>query len=96
MSRADFEYCGIHTALNGLLNWLYENVDLQGNADQRCTKAMNIIVAYGKANIRGYVKRGHLQTSADFVARKVHKNKKFHLFTNWVISTHPELLKQKV
>lgn len=81
--RADYEYGGIHTALNGLLNWLYDNAELQGNADARCNEALKIITAYGTAKIPGYKKKGHLQVSADFVARKIHKNKKFNLFTNW-------------
>lgn len=84
MPRADYEYGGIHTALNGLLNWVYNHVNPPGNADERCATALKIIVEYGEKNIPGFKKKGHALNMADYIARKIHRNRRFNTFSEWV------------
>ncbi len=80
-----FGYKGIETALNGLTLWIENNTTLVGSAGKRHEQCCKIIIEYGKANIPGYKKKGHLATSANYVAKKIEWNKKFQHFTEWVL-----------
>lgn len=78
-------YKGTETALNGLTNWLQKFMDLPGNTKERYDAALKMVIAYGLENIPGYIKKGHLSTSAAHVARKIDKNKKFGHFVQWCL-----------
>lgn len=83
-------YKGTETALNGLTGWLQDHLELQGRLHDRYLTACRIIIDYAKANMPGFVKRGHAEHQADYVAKKVQQNNKFNYFVNWVKSNYDE------
>lgn len=86
-TRKRFGYKGTETALNGLLNWMYNNYPLLGKSStQRLDEACRVIVKYAEARIPRYKKRGHLHIAADYVAKKIQKNKKFDDFVKYTDS----------
>jgi hypothetical protein len=83
-----FEYGGIETAKNGLTSWVQDKViEYKGSNNERYHKACVIIVEYGVVNIPGFIKKGHAEHQAEYVAKKIHKNKKFSHFTQWVLKS---------
>jgi hypothetical protein len=85
MSARDYEYGGIYTSINGLTNWLETNLEIRGNSNDRREKMYKIIISYAIENIPGFKKRGHASIQADYIAKKIHKNKKFNHFAQWVL-----------
>lgn len=77
-------YKGTETNLNGLVLWLHDNFELKGTAEARWNNCCQAIVKYGIANISGYVKRGHLQSSANYVAQTINRKNMFNHFAKWI------------
>lgn len=84
----NYEYGGIETALNGLTSWIQNNIYLTGSSYDKWQKACVIITEYAIKNISGFVKRGHASLVAGIIAKKIHRNKKFRHFADWVLSNY--------
>jgi hypothetical protein len=82
-------YKGRETAINGLTNWLDDNVALRrSTTDQRWEEYYKMIIAYAVVNIPGFIKRGQPRVQADYIAKKIDKNKKFNHFVDWIKSNY--------
>lgn len=79
-----YGYKGRETSLSGLLQWLYNNHKFNCSSSRQMTEACKIIVMYGEEKIPNFKKRGHLEVAADYIAKKIQKNKKFNDFTDWI------------
>lgn len=78
-------YKGTETAANGLRNWLQEKLPIRGTVHERFDEYNKIIVRYAVVNIPNFKKRGHAVFMADFISKKIDKNKKFQHFAEWVL-----------
>ena len=77
-------YKGIATALNGLTNWMYDNVERTGTSSEKYDYFISLVVKYGQAHVPNFKKRGHAQHMAQYVAKKVQQNGYFKHFTDFV------------
>lgn len=91
--RKRWGYKGTETAVNGLTLWMEKNLVITGNADQRYIYCCRHIVNFAIEYIPDFKKRGHLQHSADYVAKQINSRNMFQQFTHW-LKTQPDVTVQ--
>jgi hypothetical protein len=96
---------GTSSQLNGLTNWIDNNIQLEGDpfkksdVTMRWNQAIDITIKYGRSNIKDFRVFGDPVKAAEYVAKWVNNDKDlkvtgFLKFTQWVFKHYSPHHKQ--
>lgn len=85
-----YSYMGIGTSLNGLLNWMENNIYIRGNKHIKAQTRRNYIIKFARIHIEKFTRKGSGTSVADLAARMIKTQGRFHQFTTWVKTYNEE------